>query len=143
MTSNDEIKHAYLAGLIDGEGCIFIDKFTQTNGRVVHYPKISIGMTDIKPIQLLSDTFGGKIYFESRQHLNHKDVYIWGTKKIDRVRNVLDSIIPHLRGKKDQAILAREAVDLRTEQMRNYTNLGIEQRLSDIHLNLKNLHAKG
>lgn len=53
--------YAYLAGLIDGEGCISIRKTFQ-NGKDQFKPMVEVGMTDIEPMKLLQNA-GKNFYF--------------------------------------------------------------------------------
>lgn len=70
---------SYIAGLIDGEGCVGIrsgKKKYKSKTYIVYYPFIQVGMCDRKPIQLLHRLFGGSIYYcKSRPAINRKGYY--------------------------------------------------------------------
>lgn len=95
--------YAYIAGLIDGEGCISIRKTFQ-NGKDQFKPMVEVGMTDIEPMKLLQQTFGGSYWPEIVRGMN-LPVTKWrvtGTHVIP----VLEPLLPYLRAKKRQAEVA-------------------------------------
>ena len=95
--------YAYLAGLIDGEGCISIRKTFQ-NGKDQFKPMVEVGMTDIEPVRLLQKTFGGSYWPEVVRDMK-LPVTKWrvtGTHVIP----VLEPLLPYLRAKKKQAEVA-------------------------------------
>ncbi|MBI2327595.1 LAGLIDADG family homing endonuclease [Candidatus Curtissbacteria bacterium] len=95
--------YAYLAGLIDGEGCISIRKTFQY-GKDQFKPMVEVGMTDIEPMQLLQKTFGGSYWPELIRGRN-LPVTKWrvtGTHVIP----VLKPLLKYLLAKKRQAEIA-------------------------------------
>ncbi len=100
-TTNEKI--IYLAGIVDGEGCIRIRKGNRLP--YPHYsPSIRIEMTDIIPIKQMSDVFGGNYYTYPPRKEHYKVVYQYDCHNTQRVNIILKSLLPYLQVKKQQAI---------------------------------------
>ena len=99
----DKIKYAYLAGIIDGEGCVSIRKCPQ--GKNIYFkPMVEVAMCDRQPIDLLCSSFANNsVWFEvpkGKWRPQHK-WRVTGTNVI----SVLEKTLPYLLVKKNQAIL--------------------------------------
>ena len=95
---------AYLAGLIDGEGYIGIQKQTRKHNidGYGYMGVLKICMTDKYLIKWLSDSFGG--YFGERIGKDgRKDSYEWCLRHERNVKPVLDKVFPYLKVKRKQA----------------------------------------
>ncbi len=95
--------YAYLAGLIDGEGCISIRKTFQ-NGKDQFKPMIEVGMTDIEPMKLLQQTFGGSYWPEIVRGMK-LPITKWRVTG-SHIIPVLEPLLPYLLAKKRQAEIA-------------------------------------
>lgn len=98
---------AYLAGIIDGEGSIYIGNFSCNPKTKMPYfqTNIQVSNTDEPLIQWLKDTFGGLINKRTRkQHPanSRKQVYIW-TVSGERLTHLCEILIPYLICKRKQA----------------------------------------
>lgn len=92
---------AYAAGLIDGEGCIRIIKYSNITYKVT----VEIKMCDIEGVRYLHDFFGGKLSLRKVKNLKHSDVYSWmlhGRKAC----TFLKRIMPYLHVKRRNAEIA-------------------------------------
>lgn len=128
---------AYLAGLIDGEGCISIKHNKQNN---VYFPWIAVGMTQLEGIELLVETFGGKVR-EDRTSNRKSVMYRWEQNKRDVVMHVLQSVLPYLRVKKALAILVLAFCQDVEMTSRGYkTTVKEQERRKDLHLQVKELN---
>ncbi len=96
---------AYLAGLIDGEGCFFIQK--AKHKKFQYTPKMAITNTS-SVIASLCDEYGGS--YQCQEHtVNWKSVYRWHfSKKL--VTHYLPQILPYLKIKSAQATLMLECL---------------------------------
>lgn len=97
-----KITYAYLAGIIDGEGCISIRKCKQ--GKYVYFkPMIEVGMTVKAPIEFLAKTFGGSVWYEviRKSGKNQHKWRVTGTNIVP----IIKAILPHLMVKQEQANL--------------------------------------
>lgn len=124
--TNEEL--AYLAGLLDGEGCIHIcDKMVRPRksrgvrkswrpfNRNINYScAVSIANTNTEVLYWIKERFGGSVF--SR---NKPEKIYWDTKKswhmsMKNMAELLQKLLPYLIIKKKQAvymILARSIID--------------------------------
>jgi hypothetical protein len=103
---------AYVAGLLDGEGCILISrhKKQRASGKVglEYFFQVGITNTDKPIIDWLKTTFGGNVSNHSSSSKNKgKPGWQWRLSS-KHARPFLVSILPHLRIKQKQAALAIE-----------------------------------
>ena len=106
-------KYVYLAGLVDGDGSIFIDRHSRKNTGWCNVI-ISVTNTDYTLIKWLSENFGGNIV---SQRNRKREWYIWRVAN-EPAFNIIRKIYPYLISKKKQAEIAIEfwskKIDLRT-----------------------------
>lgn len=101
---------AYLAGLIDGEGYISINRQTnRATRRGVHYhPVVKLANTDFDMPRLFHERFGGVM--DTRRydatHPKWSDSLCWSVTTRNLVEPCLRQLLPYLRTKKRQAELA-------------------------------------
>lgn len=91
---------AYIAGFVDGEGSIFATH--EKSG--ASYPRIQVSNTIREPLQLIVDTFGGRIHIQ-KQRGNRKLCYAW-TLCGGATSVVLGKLMPYFIVKKHLAALA-------------------------------------
>ena len=125
---------SYLAGLFDGEGCIFIavnkpnPKFQTKSPQ--HWLGVVIGNTYLPLITWLKDNFSGHILKSDRFKVRHKPYWEWKLAS-NQAKNFLMLIYPYLRIKREQAKLA---IEFQTERERlpNYPDRkGLSQEIID------------
>jgi len=92
----DKIKFSYLAGIIDGEGCINVS----VNNTKAYCLQVRISQKNKKDLILLQKEYGGKIYVNS----NTKNYQLHWLGKNSEL--ILRNIFPFLKWKKDEAELA-------------------------------------
>lgn len=115
---------SYLAGVIDSDGFITIQRMIKTVGKkykhkpVYHSAKIGLSQTSSVIPKLLKDTFGGSLYEHQPQNLNHRKWYCWQIGNIGAAVAAI-SLRPHLRLKQKQAGLLIDFVRL----MRSHKDL--------------------
>jgi len=107
---NEELRLAYLAGFLDGEGSIGLSKRLGSEGKVFRVPRyvllVRAGNTHLSPLEALQNTFGGTVrlrYFNGTR----KDLYGW-TCTGERGFRVLKKLSPYLKVKSEQARLGME-----------------------------------
>lgn len=112
MNELSETEKAYLAGLIDGEGCIYMSKSARSRGR--GKPSYALGfamvMTSKDTIRYCHELTGvGTVCYFPRHKKNekHRDQWQWMVSKQDTLE-MLQQIYPYLRLKQPQAKLAIE-----------------------------------
>jgi len=126
----NENKIAYTAGLLDGDGSIFISANKPRGFSPVHYLRIGIGICNQSIVVWLRNNFGGMVQIE-KGHTG------WGDKPFsgwtigrNRAENILRQILPHLRIKKSQAELALQfqKEKKRCNQTKQLTTEDLEER---------------
>ena len=104
-TNVKEIDWAWLAGIIDGEGCITIVKQIQNNC-VSYGCRIIIGNNSMEMLNKISLITGKKIIGKKKQK------YIAITKQTE-IAYILKQVLQYLTSKHEQAVLMLEYLDLR------------------------------
>ena len=138
---------AYLAGLLDGEGCFTITGFwkkrlpaPKTPEGALHYFKMGLTIilynTDVRVMKWLVQHFGGTYYVHhpSKQP-NHKTGYSWHPKGAKNKELMILATLPYLIIKREQAQISLEY--LRMDGARN-----IERRL-ELRDRLQSLNGHG
>jgi len=104
-------KYAYLAGIVDGEGCISIvrRKTYRGNRRPVYNSMLMIANTQRCLIDWLQRAtgFDGSVYVQKTRKAQHRPCWNW-TIRMKRCGAMLQNILPYLVIKADQAKLALE-----------------------------------
>ena len=97
---------AYLASIMDGEGCILIRKQKYKGMHFGFYYQlvISISNTNEWLVNWVKFTFGGTIYAH-RKPFGYKTVYQWSARA-NKAKILLEAIFPYLRIKRPQAEVA-------------------------------------
>lgn len=90
-----ETERAYLAGILDGEGCISASK------PPIHI-SVQVSNTDLPLLEWLAENFGGSITLKKQPG---KTAYVW-QRKARSTKPLLEAALPYLRVKRKQAVLA-------------------------------------
>lgn len=106
----EKLDLAYVAGLFDGDGCVYIHKLPPNGKRGTLNPeyRLAVAIANVYPpiLQDLKDMFGGSIKNHSHpKKSSHTQAYQWGTYTRS-AHSFLSLIFPYLRIKKDQTFLA-------------------------------------
>lgn len=108
---SDKAKFSYLAGIIDGEGCLTIG--AGNKGNVINYNSVvMVTSTSEKLVKWLQHNFGGNYYQSGRDVPNCKPAFIWRFLRKADIEKLLLAILPYLIIKREQAILLLEFVRL-------------------------------
>lgn len=112
---------AYLAGIIDGEGCIRVDKKNPTKANRLKNPvyslKISVKMTDFEIVEYFQNYFNcGSLSKETFE--NKKDILRWEAVGEDAYE-IIRKLYPYLRVKKSQAFEALQFQQLKRTKVKN------------------------
>ena len=101
---------AWLAGFIDGEGCIRLDS-EEFNPQ----PRISVANTDRAVLEEIQRREGGNVFdVGTPRRSNHKQGYEWRLYQVEPIRALLERLRPHLRVKQAEAWLVLEFLAQRT-----------------------------
>lgn len=130
----DKAKYSYLAGIIDGEGCLTIG--AGRKGNVTNYNSIiMVTSTSEKLIKWLVGNFGGNYYKSNRIVPNSKPAYIWRFLKHKEIELLLLAILPYLIIKREQAILLLEFVRLPRKD--------VPEKREELFQKMKTLNKRG
>lgn len=118
MLSRKE-KLAYIAGLVDGEGCICISSISQPRKvkdldkpyQPTHYLRLTVCMCERGGLDVIHSVFPKSITKWKHTKKEHKDIYRWAVNG-KRVAEVLTELLPYLQVKHKQAKLAIEMAQL-------------------------------
>ena len=96
----------YTAGLIDGEGCIRLDKYPKKSpGHNIQYVlRVSVKMSNLQVLELMKEIWGGNIYVKKKVD-GRKQQWDWVIQAL-RARNMLKLVYPHLIVKQRQCKVA-------------------------------------
>lgn len=137
-----KIDIAYLAGIIDGDGCISIQK----NSGVKSYRVIiTVVQRDMPLIEYLFETFGGSVNAISVNRKFKKDYYLRWVITDKKAHTLLKLCLPYLKLKKKQAFIAYNLLKLKRfkgakQDKRGYTKYNIEKQ-KEFFLAIKSLNS--
>ncbi len=93
---------SYAAGLLDGEGCIHIGRFYNTQGRPSYHLAVLISMTVTSPLIFMQERFGGTLRAVNR---SKKQQWQWTLYSKEAVP-FLEAMLPRLLIKGPEAAYA-------------------------------------
>ena len=108
MFSKPEGILAYIAGIIDGEGCIYVRKVKpgKRYKYIQHSICIAVNNTDKKMIDFLQNNFPAYVRgYKNNNSVHRRKVWVWSIQN-KKAEEVLKCILPYLITKKEQAELA-------------------------------------
>jgi hypothetical protein len=121
-----KLELAYLAGLLDGEGCICFSKQKTPAGATVYTCQVSIANTSTRLRDWLSERLCGRIYKKTypvdgtKRVKARRQCYAWTISGNNLCRFFLKAVAPYLVIKRKQAEL----------MMRGYLHLSQAERLA-------------
>lgn len=137
---------AYIAGIMDGEGTIRINKGKgKANWNYSYHTQLSVGMIDPQIPYLFKDVLGGNVREECVP--DRRSIWRWALTGRFQITAVLVALLPYLRVKKAQALLAlqfcREWKNPKRHH-RTWINDAQElQRREDAYQEMRKLNAVG
>ena len=128
---------AYLAGILDGEGCVHIAK-ERGNNAPRYKLAVQVSMVDKTPPALAYSAFGGYLRLRDRNK-KWKPLWEWQIKSGDAIA-CLKALLPYLRTKKTEAELAIKFWDEKshTPFQRTSKQLALEETNYILMKTLKN-----
>lgn len=114
----EDVKLAYIAGIMDGEGSIMLVKachasFMKAQNRKYpnYYPNIRVGMIEREALDFIVDTLNiGKVVQE-KSYQNKRPMFRYRLTNKPDVRKFLEIMTPYLMIKKEQAKLLMQYID--------------------------------
>ena len=140
LNNTEREKWAYLAGLIDGDGCISLTK----RGTRVHYkPTISFVNTDEELVKWVSGFLGKNHYRVGKANpkKNQKQTFQVVIQGRGEVKHILEKMVPFIIRKKPQAKLCIEYYGL--QKWRRGLRDPLLPREQEIFIRMKSLNRVG
>ena len=101
-------KHAYLAGIIDGEGHIYICRAKDSkSGKRYYTMGLDISSTDERLPLWIKENYGGNYYLKKDKGVRTGNYWRWCIQSNKAVK-VLQDVFPYLVIKREQALIAIE-----------------------------------
>lgn len=99
---SDKAKFGYLAGIIDGEGCIAIGAGKRET--CINYNALVLVQNTSKVlIDWLQDNFGGQVYLSKKETERTKAAWMWRITRKRDIEILLLAVLPYLIVKREQA----------------------------------------
>ena len=136
----NETDNAYLAGLIDGEGCISL--VVQKGKNAKRYDlKVIIRMVDLNALLFAQLHYGGRITITKNlpPRRNTFVLSFYGKKACW----VLKEILPYLKVKKKQASIAISFIEDSPKKMNSPCAYGEFERRTNLWLEMRRLNKRG
>lgn len=94
MANMTEAEAAWVAGIIEGEGCI------DGNASSARYARVRVEMADFDVIDRLHALVGGRVSTPARRAAHHKPTRLLTVTKKDEVWPLLDAIEPWMSSRR-------------------------------------------
>lgn len=125
---------AYLAGVIDGEGCLLLHRHKDKKARTGYSfsARLSIASKDRWFLESIQQEFGGVIDKPQKSPLSGNAIYALRFR-IFEIRKLLPALLVHLRLKKLEAIKMCEALSIMEHHReRGYDSTPLEKLVDEI-----------
>jgi hypothetical protein len=142
-----EAVKGYIAGMIDGEGCIqlVLNRNRRVHEGLTYVPTLSIYNTNREVLEWIKEQLGmGRVYLSKRERPPRKAQYVYMVKH-NLMGKVLMEVKDYLRLKREHAELALKAIEILDKRhhssWRETREFGLEE-LHKIHARLRELNGR-
>jgi hypothetical protein len=111
---------AYIAGIIDGEGCITSKLHCSKNGLKRYDIHVGVDMAKIEPLQFIQAVFGGEIHPRRPSKRGKKEHWVLRYTG-GKAAEVIEALLPYLLLKRPQAELALRVLKAHPIKYHHYT----------------------
>lgn len=129
---------AYLAGFLDGEGCISVGAYRTQSTSATRYVRVTVSIGQISvglPIlEKFKKYFGGVIHFRKSKRETWQDHYLYYVRQ-NGLRVLLKTLLPHLVIKREQALLALRIIELPTDSRLKLAKKFVDLKTGSIKAN--------
>ena len=98
----DELAKAYLAGVVDSDGWIGIQRRKEGDWAANYSPRVQVKQVTPQAPELLHETFGGSLWQQRPSAARGRPLWTWAVHSA-ATEPVLAALAPHLRIKRQQA----------------------------------------
>lgn len=125
---------AYLAGIIDADGCIRISKEKPYRDRVTpgYHARVHVRMVEREAIDLLDETFGGHVWTQKPSLTRGRPLHVWDVSDA-KAQHALTLLLPYLRVKRAQAENALALREFRSQSRYHRTKITGQKVLTGIY----------
>jgi hypothetical protein len=132
---------AYLAGIIDGEGCFL---FEPRKREGTQRACLQIRMNDIRVMTWIHKTFGGQLRKRRPANKNSEHGFLWKMRKHKFLKDLLQNIMPYLITKKLHAHTVLEFLETFKKGSGNGGYTAEEKTQMDVYSSfLKSMNSRG
>lgn len=121
---------AYFAGFFDGEGTIVLNRGFSHHGRPKYTLSVKVANTDPEIIYEMKTIWGGSVHLKIKERTHHKQAYFWNVG-CTNARKFLRDVMPYLKLKKKQAIIALRFGSVQSEVNRLRRERGAKSRYTE------------
>lgn len=135
---------AYIAGIVDGEGCISITRRkikSKRSNNWFYQTQVIVVNTDKRLIDFLVSLYGGFVTSPRREKAGHKPIYRWVITGND-MRQLLEDTLDYLILKREQARLALSFPSYRHSGQSGRTEIELRDQEGK-YLSMRKLNNKG
>lgn len=111
---SDKAKFGYLAGILDGEGCLTVGA-GQKETCINYNALVAVQNTSKSLIDWLQTKFGGGIYLSKKATEKTKAAWMWRITKKKEIETLLLAVLPYLVVKREQAKVLLDFVRLTSD----------------------------
>ncbi len=102
----------YFAGIVDGEGSIFVRyHIEKRTGKKYYTPTIVVAMANLPILRALANRFGGNVNICASPLPGHKQKWDWRTESRKNVERIVSAVHPWLIEKRAQATTMLKYLD--------------------------------
>lgn len=134
---------AYIAGFIDGEGTISLNRLFKKHPHPTFYPLVRIDNVNKEVLTWINERIGGRLHHIIEKRINHQNKWRLDTARTLEITELLKQLIPFLKVKRKHAEVLFEFCELRLNTAyRNRTSTEFESFEKLREFNRRGIDAK-
>lgn len=116
FSQHNNLRNAYVAGLLDGEGSFQIGRAPQNRSGFQYIPRVVICNTNIDCINTLPHEYHGFLTHQNSRQENHRPLHTWCLTQNKQLEQFILSMLPYLIIKKQRANIVLEFLRMNGQQ---------------------------
>jgi hypothetical protein len=139
---------AYIAGIIDGEGYLGLNKTKElrcSKITISYCPHLKIAMSEPQAVEFIKECFGGTIFVRKAMvnGIRYKDQYVWQVSNKSAIKKILILLLPYLKVKRVTAIIILDYISLRERKRKISWKNNYDFQETELYLKSKELLNSG